>query len=245
MPIYIYTDENRIFFVRSPHHKHFGKAHHLVLWALWWHQLFSTRWVEPHWRVLGRAKHRYTYLSTLRHSCGLACQQRVLKTFPGPGYPPRGWGSLAMAFTSKFVYIINAHRLNIFNKNDKYVSSLHQKKYINLQSYNIRKLWFHNIILKCNYWQLLEVHWLHFSLLNTNKKYSFFAPKLLNRRHYYFFKNYLDYLAMVTIMLIWKICFRSRSKSTLAQRGNEWALKKDLGQRVFFIVRAIILDKNF
>ena len=32
-----------IFFVRSPHHKHFGKAQHLVLWALWWHQLFSTR----------------------------------------------------------------------------------------------------------------------------------------------------------------------------------------------------------
>ena len=37
------TDENRIFFVRLPHHKHFGKAQHLVLWALWWHQLFSTR----------------------------------------------------------------------------------------------------------------------------------------------------------------------------------------------------------
>ena len=25
------NDENRIFFVRSPHHKHFGKAQHLVL----------------------------------------------------------------------------------------------------------------------------------------------------------------------------------------------------------------------
>ena len=25
-------------------------------------------------------------LSTLRHSCEFACQQRVLKTFPGPGY---------------------------------------------------------------------------------------------------------------------------------------------------------------
>ena len=36
------TDENRIFFVRSPHHKNFGKAQHLVLWALWWHQLNST-----------------------------------------------------------------------------------------------------------------------------------------------------------------------------------------------------------
>ena len=37
------TDENKIFFVRSSHHKHFGKAQHMVLWALWWHQLFSTR----------------------------------------------------------------------------------------------------------------------------------------------------------------------------------------------------------
>ena len=25
-------------------------------------------------------------LSTLCYSCGFACQQRVLKTFPGPGY---------------------------------------------------------------------------------------------------------------------------------------------------------------
>ena len=25
-------------------------------------------------------------LSTLDHSCGFACQQRMLKTFPGPGY---------------------------------------------------------------------------------------------------------------------------------------------------------------
>ena len=25
-------------------------------------------------------------LSTVCHSCGFACQQRVLKTFPGPGY---------------------------------------------------------------------------------------------------------------------------------------------------------------
>ena len=36
------TDENRIFFVRSPHRKHFGKAQHSVLWVLCWHQLFST-----------------------------------------------------------------------------------------------------------------------------------------------------------------------------------------------------------
>ena len=37
------TGENKIFFVRSPRHKHFGKAQHLLLWAFWWHQLFSTR----------------------------------------------------------------------------------------------------------------------------------------------------------------------------------------------------------
>ena len=36
------TDENRMFFVRSSHHKYFGKAQHLVLWAAWWHQFFST-----------------------------------------------------------------------------------------------------------------------------------------------------------------------------------------------------------
>ena len=36
------TDENRILFVHSPHQKHFGKTQHLVLWAFWWHQLFST-----------------------------------------------------------------------------------------------------------------------------------------------------------------------------------------------------------
>ena len=31
-------------------------------------------------------------LSTLCHSCGFACQQRVLKTFPGPGYLHAGDG---------------------------------------------------------------------------------------------------------------------------------------------------------
>ena len=40
----------------SVHHKRFGKAQHLVLWALWWHQLFSTRWPEPPWWILGRTK---------------------------------------------------------------------------------------------------------------------------------------------------------------------------------------------
>ena len=50
------TDENRIFLVRSPHHKHFGQAQHLVLWALWWHQLFFTSELEPHWSFLGRTE---------------------------------------------------------------------------------------------------------------------------------------------------------------------------------------------
>ena len=46
-------------------------------------------------------------LSTLCHSCGFACQQRVLKTFPDLGYLPLlGWGSLTMTFTGKFEYIV-------------------------------------------------------------------------------------------------------------------------------------------
>ena len=56
------TLENTIFFVHSPHHKYFGKAQHLVLWALWWHQLFSTHWPEPHWWVLRRTKHVCWYI---------------------------------------------------------------------------------------------------------------------------------------------------------------------------------------
>ena len=40
------------------------------------------------WLVDPYRKSLYTYggLSTLCHSCGFASQQRVLKTFPGPGY---------------------------------------------------------------------------------------------------------------------------------------------------------------
>ena len=42
------TDESKIFFVRSPHCKHFGKAQHLVLcWALWWHQISHSLLVNP------------------------------------------------------------------------------------------------------------------------------------------------------------------------------------------------------
>ena len=47
-------------------------------------------------------------LSTLCHSCGFACQQRVLKTFSGPAYlrsEDGVGGSLTMAFTGKFIYI--------------------------------------------------------------------------------------------------------------------------------------------
>ena len=41
-------------------------------------------------------------LSTLCHSCRLACQQRVLKMFPGPGcVRSEDGGSLTMAFTGK------------------------------------------------------------------------------------------------------------------------------------------------
>ena len=36
------TDQKRIFFACSAHHQQFGKAQHLVLRALSWHQLFST-----------------------------------------------------------------------------------------------------------------------------------------------------------------------------------------------------------
>ena len=43
-------------------------------------------------------------LSTLCHSCGFTCQQRLLKTWPWLS-PLQGWGSLTMAFTDKFVYI--------------------------------------------------------------------------------------------------------------------------------------------
>ena len=42
------TDESKIFFVRSPHCKHFGKAQHLVLcWALWWHQISHSLLINP------------------------------------------------------------------------------------------------------------------------------------------------------------------------------------------------------
>ena len=45
-------------------------------------------------------------LSTVCHRCGFACQQRVLKTFPGSWlFPLQGWGSLTMTFTVKFAYI--------------------------------------------------------------------------------------------------------------------------------------------
>ena len=55
-------------------------------------------------------------LSALCHSCEFACQQRVLKTFPGPGCLRfGGWGSLTMAFTSKFVYM--AHHFILIRLN--------------------------------------------------------------------------------------------------------------------------------
>ena len=45
-------------------------------------------------------------LSALCCICGFACQHRVLKTFPEPGYLcSEDGGSLSMAFNGKFVYI--------------------------------------------------------------------------------------------------------------------------------------------
>ena len=50
--------------------------------------------------------YKYRYLSTLCHSCGFACQQRLLKNVSWPWLSSlRGWGSLAMAFTGKCIYI--------------------------------------------------------------------------------------------------------------------------------------------
>ena len=49
-------------------------AHHFIL-----------VWVNPFDLSLGLIG-RDGVLSTLCHSCGCACQQRVVKTFPGPGY---------------------------------------------------------------------------------------------------------------------------------------------------------------
>ena len=55
-------------------------------------------------------------LSSLCHGCGFDHQQRVLKTFPGPGYlcsedrvgqgvgGMGGGGSLTMAFTGIYIY---------------------------------------------------------------------------------------------------------------------------------------------
>ena len=64
--------------------------------------------------------HRDGGLSTLCHSCGFACQQRVTKTFLGPGYlrSEDGVGSLTMAFTGKFIYMAHHFillRLNPFD----------------------------------------------------------------------------------------------------------------------------------
>ena len=54
-------------------------------------------------------------LSTLCHSCEFACQQRVLKRFPWPWLSPlRGWDSLTVAFTGKFVYLYLYLYLSIY-----------------------------------------------------------------------------------------------------------------------------------
>ena len=52
-------------------------------------------------------------LSTLCHSCGFDYRQRVLKTFLGPGYL-RWWGILTMAFTGKFLPILQGGEIIVF-----------------------------------------------------------------------------------------------------------------------------------
>ena len=49
------TDENQLY-VCSPTTSILPKVSTLFR-ALWWHQLFSARWPEQHWWVLGRTKH--------------------------------------------------------------------------------------------------------------------------------------------------------------------------------------------
>ena len=44
-------------------------------------------------------------LSTLSHSCGLACQKRVLKSFPGPGYLHSNDGVVRQLFPLVKLYI--------------------------------------------------------------------------------------------------------------------------------------------
>ena len=80
-----------MFFVRSPHHKHFGKAQHLVLWALWWHQSFFTRWPEPHWWVLRGTKRVYKkviyiYIYIYIYICLITKLPEYICT-PFPAYP--------------------------------------------------------------------------------------------------------------------------------------------------------------
>ena len=44
----------------------------------------------------------------LCHSCRFACQQRVLKNVSCPSLSPlRGWGSLTMECTGRFVYMVH------------------------------------------------------------------------------------------------------------------------------------------
>ena len=59
--------------------------------------------------------------STLCHSCGFACQQRVLKTFPGPDYLHSEdavvwlWHSLVNLYIYIYIYIYIIYILNIYH----------------------------------------------------------------------------------------------------------------------------------
>ena len=55
-------------------------------------------------------------MSTLCHCCGFAGQQRMLKAFTGSDYLFfKEWGSLAIPFTGKLVYM--AHHLLLLRLN--------------------------------------------------------------------------------------------------------------------------------
>ena len=61
-----------------------------------------------------RLMRRDVGLSTLFHSCGFACQQRVLKTFPGPGYLHSEDGIVRLWHIYIYIYIYIYKYINIY-----------------------------------------------------------------------------------------------------------------------------------
>ena len=79
-------------------------------------------------------------LSTLCHSCGFACQQRVIKTFPGPGclHSEDGvvwlWHSLVNLYIYIYIYQIKSEDKNfnfqIIRASATYVASIYKQQNI-------------------------------------------------------------------------------------------------------------------